>query len=534
MSPRYPLPGRRPCRAVLSVLSALLAVVLAGCVTTGGGSDGPPPATPPTLTLATGFAIDDLDPLENGFWGPEFGYVELLMRPERDGEPTPWVLADLTNTEPLAWALTLRDGVTFTNGAPLDAAALAALLTFQLAENADLAAALPGATVTASGPLEVTLTTARPAPNVPALLADESMVPVYDVSAYQRHRESGASVADLVGSGLYTGPYVVDRLDAESMQLSPRPDYWDGPPALQDLTVQFVPEASARIQAVQAGEADIALYPPTATAPTLAGREDSYFVTGEPTGPTFVLEFNQREAPFDDPLVRRAVYAGIDYDELANDVMNGLYAPATGLYTDSRPWAEKTQQHDPALAGSLLDQAGWARQGDGPRTRGGTELRFSMLTYPQQPDSDALALAVQAQLAELGVGVDIRQVPDIQSAVAETNGWQASVRGNGFISFGGDYITPLVNSLRTGGPSNYTGVADPVLDTLIDRVAVELDPATRDDLLRQVQRRAADQGYLGYLGTRLPAVVTGSGWRGYPVPISNLWVDARTAPATGG
>ena len=155
--------------------------------------------------------------------------------------------------EPLTWTLTLNEGIEFGGGAPFDGAALAALLTFQLTENPDLAAALPGATAAATGPLEAVLTTSRPAPNVPSLLADESMVPVYDVAAYRRHRESGADAAALVGAGLYTAPYVVDSLDADAMQLSPDPDHWAGPPALDDLTVRFVPEVSARIQAVQAG-----------------------------------------------------------------------------------------------------------------------------------------------------------------------------------------------------------------------------------------------------------------------------------------
>lgn len=508
-----------------SAVAVAAVLLLTGCATTGGRQ--PPPAGAPTLTLATGFAIDDLDPLESGYWGPEFGYVELLMRPQRAGEPTPWVLRELSNPDASTWVLDLNEGITFQNGSPLDGAALAALLTFQLAENPDLTSGLPGATAAATGPLQATLTTTRPAPNVPALLADESMVPVYDVAAYQQYRTSGAAPAELLAAGIYTGPYVVDSLGPESMQLSPRADHWGGPPALADLTVRFVPEVSARIQAVQAGEADIALYPPTASAPTLQGRDDAFFVTGEPVNPTFALEFNQRAAPFDDPLVRRAVYAAIDYDQLANEVMNGLYEPGTGLYTESRPWAERTQRTDVAAAEALLDQAGRPRQADGSR------LTFSVLTYPQQPDSDALALAVQAQLAPLGVAMEIVQVPDIQSAVAETTGWQAAVRGNGFVSFGGDYITPLLNTLRSGGPSNYTGVADPDLDTLIDQVAVELDPAARDDLLRRIQRLVADQGYLGYLGTRLPAVITGPAWRGYPVPISNLWVDARTAPSGG-
>lgn len=521
---------RARLRLLRPLLLAWLAVLLAaGCATTGGRA--PAPDAPPTLTLATGFAIDDLDPLENAFWGPEFGYVELLMRPERGAAPSPWVLKELTNPSPTTWSLTLHEGIRFQNGAPLDSAALAALLTFQLERNPDLAAALPGASAAATDPSHVTLTTAKPAPNVPFLLADESMVPVYDVAAYRRHLDRNEPPAALIGAGIYTAAYRVDSLDGASMQLSPDPAYWGGPPPLADLTVRFVPDAGARIQAVQTGEADIALYPPTASAPTLAGRTDSFYVTGDATGPTFMLEFNQRSAPFDDPLVRTAVYAGIDYDALATQVMNGLYAPATGLYAGSRPWAEQTQRFDADRAAALLDRAGWTRTGDGIRTRGGTPLTFTLNTYPQQPDSDTLALAVQAQLKTAGIEVKISQVPDINAVVEQPSGWQAAIVANGFISFGGDYITPLLNHLRTGGPSNVTGVADPALDALIDRVAVELDATARDQLLRQVQTLVADRGYLGYLGMRKGAVVAGPRWREYAVPIANLWVGPLTAPA---
>ena len=77
MSSRHPL--LRRSRRVLPAVLGLVALLLAGCATTGGG---PQPAdAPPTLTIATGFAIDDLDPIDSGFWGPEFGYVELLDAP---------------------------------------------------------------------------------------------------------------------------------------------------------------------------------------------------------------------------------------------------------------------------------------------------------------------------------------------------------------------------------------------------------------------------------------------------------------------
>src|SRR5699024_11863673 len=92
---------------------------------------------------------------------------------------------------------------------------------------------------------------------------------------------------------IYTGPYRVQQLDDEALRMTANGNYWNGKPALEDVTVRFVPEESARIQAVQNGEADIALYPPVDSAPTLQGRDDSYYVTGEPVSPTFMLELNQ-------------------------------------------------------------------------------------------------------------------------------------------------------------------------------------------------------------------------------------------------
>lgn len=519
-----------PARRIMSAIAAATAVLLltAGCVQTTGSAGGG--ADDRTLTFATSFAIDDLDPAENAIWGVEFGYAELLMRPDRAGDPTPWVLEELTSTGPLTWRMTLPPDASFVNGRPLDAAALAELITFQLADNASFAAALPGATAAATGPHEVVLTTGRPAPNVPALLADESILPVYDSAAYRAHRDSGAPASALVDAGIYTGPYVVESLDSSAARLAPRADHWDGPPALEAVTVRFVPEAAARIQAVQAGEADIALYPSRATLPTLAGREYVAVVTDEPTGPSLPLFLNQREAPFDDDRVRRAVYAAVDYDAIANEVMQGQFLPATGLYVPSRPWAETTQRTDVAAAERLLDEAGWVRTGDGPRTRDGRPLRFSMLTYPEQPDSDAVALALQAQLAELGVGVDIRQVPDIDSVLKTGTGWNSGISSRGFISFGGDYVLPLQTIVRSDGEANFSGIADPELDALVDRVGVELDPAARDDLLRRVQQRIAERGHLAYVGLRRPAVVTSPAWSGYAIEGSNLWVAHDTAP----
>src|SRR5690606_32220887 len=122
-------------------------------------------------------------------------------------------------------------------------------------------------------------------------------------ATYREHRDSGAPAGNLLGAGLYTGPYVMRSLTAEQAELAPIANYWDGTPGLSSLTIKFVPEATARVQAVQAGEADLALYMPTTAMRNLQGRSDAFFVTGEPNGTTFSLQINTRRPPYDDARV---------------------------------------------------------------------------------------------------------------------------------------------------------------------------------------------------------------------------------------
>jgi len=542
-----------------SAAAALAGLLLAGCSTTGGstaptttpapsaasGTEAPDPATgpagttdpaatpgdqpavtPSALTISTGFAIDDLDPLENGFWGNEFGYAELLMKPSSSGVPTPWLLESLTNTDATVWVLTLNEGITFQNGAALDADALAAVMTYQIKKNPSLANTFTGAEVTVTGPDQVTLTTREAAPNMPNILAAEGMFTIYDQQAYVKAKGDGQK---LIEAKLYTGPYVVDSLTSERAELSPNPTYWNGSTGLSALSILFVPDAQARILAVQNNEADLALYPPTAAAVTFQGREDSFYRTGTPTGPTFQLVPNTTDPVVGDPAVRRAIYSAVDYRELAEDVMDGLYEPATGLYSPRVPWAVQTQATDLAAAQKDLDAAGWVTGADGVREKDGHKLTLQTLTYPQQPDSDTLAVAVQAQLKKAGIDLTIRQVPDIEAEMTESKDWQLAIAGNGFVSFGGDPITPLQNYLRSDGSRNFAKVKDTALDTLIDRIAVTVDDQQRYELLRELQRRVSDNGYLGYLGMRLPNVVVGARMKDYQVPTALMWVTAETA-----
>jgi peptide/nickel transport system substrate-binding protein len=509
--------------------TALLVAGVSACSTSQSGSAQSSTGTKPrTLTIATSFSIGDLDPIQNGYWGNELGYGELLMRPQLNGTVEPWLLKSLTNTSPTTWVLTLHPGIRFQDGKPLNAAALVACMQYQLKQNSSAAAALPGARVTATGTDQVNITTTSPVPDMPYILGDENFFIIYDQAAYLAAK---GNPAKLIAAKIYTGPYVVTDVNDQIMHEIRNPIYWDGTPKLSEVTVKFITDAQSRILAVEHGEADLALYPPTAAAKTLTGRSDAFFDTGTPRGPTFQLFLNEHTAPFNDVAVRRAVQAGINYGQLADQVMNGLYKPAIGMYASTAPYALTTQVTNAAKAESLLAQDGWTAGSSGVRHKDGKALAFTIDTYAQQPDTQTLAVAIQAELSQIGFQVSISQVPDIDAAQKNPTGWTSALEGDGTTSFAGDPITPLQEYFSSKGPGNTTGIDNPKLDSLIDQLASTVDATTRDNLLKQTQEIIAGNAYSIFVGQRLPAVIAGPAWRHYPVPPANLWVNATTAPS---
>ena len=274
---RTRLSGLRGRLTAFLLAAAVLAT--AACGQTPSATPSPTVAAPRALTIATGFAIDDIDPLENGFWGNEFGFGELLMRPTPNGDPEPWLLNSLENVDALTWKLTLKEGVRFQNGRALDADALASLMTYQLQNTASLAP-LKASTVTVTGPLEVTMVTPSPAPNLPFTLAEKSKFIIFDQVAYDKAKGDPAA---LIAAQLYTGPYVIQSLDSQQLVMPADTDYWGGTVPLTQVNVKFIADEQSRILAVQNGEADLALYPPTQAAKNLTGRDDSFWRSGSKT-----------------------------------------------------------------------------------------------------------------------------------------------------------------------------------------------------------------------------------------------------------
>ncbi len=509
-------------------------VVLAACVLAACGRQAQPSVGrggASTLRIATSYKIQNLDPTKPGYFVlvVEFGAVELPLILDENNNISPWLLESYARVDDLNWRLTLRPNVHFQHGKPLTATGLAAAMNRQLARSASTKAVLPDAKVAVTGEHEVLLTTARPDPNVPAALADENVFPVYDVETIEA---AGDDASALLNCNCYTGAYRMVSLDDREMRLEASANYWRGTPPLEGVLIRFIPDAQARILAVQNNEADIALYPPMQAKRMLVNREDAFFVVNPASSGGPRLFFNVRRAPFDETVVRRAFSLCINYEALANNVMDGVFGTATGFYPPGYAWAVQNQGTNVAEARRLLEAAGWQVGDDGVRVRNGAPLEAVFLVYPQQPDWTTLATAIQGQLGEIGFRLRIRQVDDINAAMRNAAEWNVAIISPGIVTTGGAPDPMLTDFLRTSAARNYGGVADAELDGLIDELGQTFDAKRRAELLARIQQIViVEKAYEVRPVFTRSKVIVGRAYRNYMPSPTLHHVTYETRPA---
>ncbi|MBQ1203385.1 MAG: ABC transporter substrate-binding protein, partial [Loktanella sp.] len=464
-------------RRLLSGLAS--ALVLAAAVQSQTLDD------PAPLRIVTSFSIDSMNPWEDGFWMQEFGQAELLMQFREDGQHHPWLLESLVQPEPTRWVLRLREGLHFQNGKPVDAPAVLAAIEAALAHALSAQGAVPqGAAFAVTGPLELAVTTPAPWPELPGVLADESVFLILDAETVAA---VGEDWSKLVGAGIYTGPYAVTALDETRMLAKANPDYWQGTPALPGVSVSFVPDPNARILAVQNDEADIALYPPLAARPAVDATPGVHFNIGALSTGGFTGYMNIANGVLADPALRKAILRSVDYREIAQDVFRGGLAQATSLYAANLPFALENYTTDLAEAGAILDAAGWLAGSDGIRVKDGARLSLVLAIYPQQPDLVPLATALQAQLARVGIGAEVVSYDGINDALTNpATRWDLALVSTGAAGWG-RVQSFLDTYLLPDGRRNYGGYDNAEVNGLIAALATEPDTAARTAILHRIQ-----------------------------------------------
>ena len=510
----------------LAAAAAAVTLTLAGC--SSGGDNGGATATGEpvdggTLVYATGDAEPTcLDPHVGGNYPQAListQYLEPLVGRDAAGEIQPWLATDWeVSDDGLTWDLTLADGITFTDGTPLDAEAVKANIEhLQDPDTASSTGWLAVQKIAEVEPVEDTHVRFHLSEPDSALLESLSM----QWTAIQSPAGIARGMEENCAAPIGTGPFVVaEWVPQQHVLLERNEDYAtpgpqvenDGPAHLERIEWRFIPDPATRWAALQSGEVHVIDNPePEAIVSAEAGSAITHIDAPRP-GSVNRIELNSSQPPFDDLRVRQAFIWSADVDPGIETLYQGVTTRSHSPLSSVEPFAYS----DPSLfvtdldgAARLLDEAGWDEVDDaGYRVRDGERLTVRFPVSTNQSVAAEQALFEQIQANTRRVGFEVVLTPLDLSAwygalAAPEDGGENDYEAVSapYTKVGPDVLRILYHSASTEpAPSGYFAnlaqVTDPELDALLEEAARITDPEQRAELYTEVQRRVLEGYYI--------------------------------------
>ena len=446
----------------------------------------------------------------SSFQGHIWGHVaDKLLYVDADGKVSPWLAEHWEqNDNATEFTLHLKNGVTFSDGTPLDAAAVVANLDIWYAgrkseginpiglfpKTYDHAEAVDASTVK--------VFFKKPTLGFIPTLGYHGSILISPKTIAQPATQQ-ADLSKTSGSG----PYVVESWkEGDYVKLVKRKDYnWGpaavghtGPAFLDSITYKLVSEPSLRVASVQSGQADVAY---NASPQELKSLHEEGFTVATPRYLGFVNGWavNTKLPPYDDVKVRQALQAGVNRQEIIDTVYTPDWKLATSFIQSNVPGATDHSAllaYDPAKAEKLLDEAGWVKGADGIRTKDGKPLSLTIHSNPYLATSKSVDELIAQQLGKLGWKVAIRAY-DVVTFGEKVKFGGAAIPTyevtRSFIDAG--TVASILTNANNGENWFALDDRDATLNGLRDKIAGAGSVDERSPLLDELQKYVLEQGY---------------------------------------
>ena len=450
--------------AATTALATLLATTsLAAGVTIGMQLE--PPMLDPTAGAAG--AIDEVT---------YANIYEGLTRFTETGAVVPalaesWEISD----DGLTYTFKLRTGVTYHDGTDFNADDVVFALTRTTADdstNAQKALFADIASVVATAPDTVTVTLSQPNGNMLFNLAWGDAVIVAEESA-------ATNATNPVGTGPFT---FTNWAKGDSITITKNADYWGTPAQLDSATFKFISDPTAAFAAMMAEDVDAF---PVFPAPENLAQFDAdprfNVIIGSTEGET-ILSTNNKQPPFDNPLVRKALAHAIDRQAIIDGAMFGYGTPIGTHFAPHNPaYVDLTgdSAFDPDKARALLAEAGFP---DGFTTT----LKLPPPSYARRGGE-----IIAAQLREVGIQTEISNLEWAQ--------WLEQVfRGKDFGLTIVSHTEPMDIGIYAR-PDYYFQYDNADFQAIMTELNATTDPDRRTELLQAAQIKIAADNVNGYL-----------------------------------
>ena len=371
------------------------------------------------------------------------------------------------------WTITLQPNLKFSDGTPLDAAAVVTNWKRDLANPCTCKPILPPVkSITAPNSTTVVFTMVAPDGAFQNQLLVANLNWIASPTALKTMGEQAFKIKP-VGAGPFT---VVSDTLSNTLVLKKNPTYWQsGRPYLDNLTFKATADDESALEALQSGGAQA--YDGMAT-PSLVSTYKSHFTTTEqPATSPYDIQLNTTAPPFNNIKAREAIYyatdaAIIDQKLFGNQfqVVQGFTAPGGLFYYPNVPGY---LTYDVSKAKSLVKEIG------------GLNVNFFTLASPVNQN---FMEALQTLWKEAGINTSIH-LYSLAGLIQQfdTKKWQAALQTAG----AWDPAAGVGLGFRFLSASPFSGVHDPKLDALILGGQALVNPAARDKVYQQAAQYIA-------------------------------------------
>ncbi|WP_137234414.1 ABC transporter substrate-binding protein [Streptomyces sp. BPSDS2] len=535
MVTRVPTRSSRPRRRLrLLLASGATALALAAGSVVPGNPLAPTPSEAraddgkTTLTVAVAQSVDSLSPfLAQRLVSTSIHrlmYDYLTNYDAKDNKAIPGLAtAWEPSADKLTWTYTIRSDSKWSDGQ--QATAEDAAWTFNKMMTDEGAATSNGSfvgnfeEVTAPSKDKLVIKLKEPQATMAAL--DVPIVPkhlwdkVDDFSKFNNDKEF-----PIVGNG----PFILTDYKVDSyVKLKANKDFWRGSPKFDELVFRYYKDQDAAVAALRKGEVSFVAGSPSLTPAQSASLENApdIKVNDAPGRRFFALAVNPGARTKDgqkfgdghpallDQKVRHALFMAVDRKTIIDKVFQGHAVEGEGYIPPRfgdyfwKPADGQKLAYDPAKAASLLDEAGYKKNGAGKRVgKDGKPLDFRILCHATDPNDKAIGKYLQEWWGAQGIGLKVDCLDNVSDP------WYA---GEYDLAFDGWSVNPdpdFVLSIHTcaalpskakesAATDNF--ICDKQYDELYKKQLAEYDPAKRADLVKQLESRLYDTGYMNVM-----------------------------------
>ena len=312
-----------------------------------------------------------------------------------------------------------------------------------------------------------------------APIMDVLVTPCFGIASKRAVEETEAAGQDFGRIGCGTGAYMLTNWrSGERMDFVAFDDYYEGAPAIKNVTVLQIPDAGSGAIALEDGTVDAYLFLQQSDFRHLESLPHLQKV--ETAGGVGIqdITFNVTDGIFTDKRLRQAVAYAINREDMllggveGYGIISNVPCAVSSFGQMDYAWYQQDQEK----ARQLLAEAGYAN---------GLDITFQM---EGSIDYMKPAEIMQDQLRQVGINVTFEKMERAAwiEQVSTIRNFTASLRMTTMAINDVDYLlSRRLHSESLGGGNNYSGYANPDFEALVVKARTLSDPTQRLDLYRQ-------------------------------------------------